>query len=282
MSDPAGVRRRREVGDGRRRAEIDHRAFMARGKEAGGEVATVVVGKAPRIGKRDEGREVLVERPEAVGDPRSHARKTGNREPRVHEVAAESVDVRWRRHGHEEREAIDDARDMRKDARDPSSALAVAPELEGALEHAEIARARDGFDPGAASGIEALAVVARESRLGIEGVDLARAAVEEDLDDTPRAGAVVEAAIERRERRGAPAGEGVASGFARRAIACEEARSREEMSERDPAEAAARIEEPAASAPMCGARGVRARAFACRCRFSDTPAISRHRGTHPS
>src|SRR5262249_14007182 len=54
----------------------------------------------------------------------------------------------------------------------------------------------------AAAGVELLAVTADQLRLVVEGIDLAGGAGHEQLHDAPGPGAVVQAAIEVRARRG--------------------------------------------------------------------------------
>ena len=71
--------------------------------------------------------------------------------------------------------------DMREDLADLQAALAMLGELE--RRHHQAAGLALGLDAG---GRRLLAVVLRQIRLGVEGVDLRRAAVHEEMDELLR------------------------------------------------------------------------------------------------
>ena len=121
--------------------------------------------------------------------------KPGQHEAGVHHVARRAVDVRLRRHRHQERHAIDLRRQVREDRRDPAAALPVLLERERRL-HQVAGRAGDALGLLAGAGVERLAVPLLQFRLVVERVRLADAAVHEQLNDALDLGGVVQAAVE--------------------------------------------------------------------------------------
>ena len=63
-------------------------------EEARGEVPLPLYGRPSRVGKNNEGRQVIGEAPQAVAEPGTHAGKTGQKKASVDHVAAGAVDVR--------------------------------------------------------------------------------------------------------------------------------------------------------------------------------------------
>jgi hypothetical protein len=93
--------------------------------------------------------------------------------------------VRAALHGHQKRQVIDMMAEMGQQIAHPPAALAMLPQSHGRLEHrAWCARRR--FDANPCPGIEWLAVQPLKSRLVIEQVHLARAAIHEELYHPPR------------------------------------------------------------------------------------------------
>lgn len=142
---------------------------------------------APELGSHNgfagtenhEAREVLVDRPEAVAKPGTHAGTnrlavaTGHHEQRWFMVGDIGV------HGADDADVIDAPGDIGIEFADFDAALAVFLKLERRLVEAA----------GAPFGAEVrlrwfLAVVLLKRRLGIKGIDLRRAAIHEEMDDS--------------------------------------------------------------------------------------------------
>ena len=97
----------------------------------------------------------------------------------VHEVVGAGVLREVRDHRPHDRELVDTRSDVRKQVTDGDAALAVAAELPGALEHiADVVELRwVGLD------LDRLSVLAIEPGLGVERIELRRAAVHKKEDD---------------------------------------------------------------------------------------------------
>ena len=189
------LRGRAQVRDRRRARGVQNRALMQHGKEARREVPLLVVRQSSHVRQHHERRQILAEPAEPVREPRPHAREAGEDEPGVHHVTGRTVDVRLRRHRHEERHAIDLRGEVRKDAAHPAARLPVLFERERAL-HEVAGRAGDAFGLLGSTGVERLAVSFFQFGFEVEGVLLADAAVHEQLDDALDFGGVVQSAVE--------------------------------------------------------------------------------------
>ena len=151
-------------------------------EDAGKEAARPVLGLLDRVAAGahgDEAGEVLVLRPQAVGDPRAHAGPRHLRVAAVHQHERRLVVGDLRLEGTDDAQVVGALGDVCEQLTDLDAAPAVLLELEGAGQRAT----------GLALGLEAerlrdrLAGVLVQGRLGVERVDVAGAAVEEKVDD---------------------------------------------------------------------------------------------------
>src|SRR5262249_38485784 len=138
----------------------------------------------------------------------------------VHGVAGGAVDVGPGADAEQKGDLIDALRQVLEDAGDPAAGLTVLGEGEGAAEDLA-GDGGDGLDALVAAGVEGLAVLLLQSRLVVEGVHLAGAAVHEQLDDAACFGAMMDAAVQVGGRGGAVGvgGEEVGQGDAAEAAA---------------------------------------------------------------
>jgi hypothetical protein len=129
------------------------------------------------IREDDETREIFVFGAEPVGHPAADAGMSGQDGAGVHLEQRRTVRGAQRVHRANQRDVVDVLRDVREQLRDFHAALAVL--LERPRRRQEAARrAHDRLH--FAHARHRLALVLEQGRLGIEGVDLADAAVAED------------------------------------------------------------------------------------------------------
>ena len=172
---------------------FDDRPLMNRRKEAGGESAAFVVGKAPAVGEYDEGRKIVSEVAKRVGSPCAEARKAGQKESRIHHVGSGSVNVCLCFHGHEKGHVINVFCLMGKHRGNPLAGLAVLLKFKRAFKNG--ARLT-GKAFRCILRTEFLPVESGEFRLVVEGVHWASSSVHKELNDTFDFGGVMESAIE--------------------------------------------------------------------------------------
>ena len=170
----------RSDASGRREIE-DGRAFRAeRGAlKTGGEVAVAPVGRTAlrvgNFGQDDEAGEVLIERAEAVVDPRAETGVTAKTVAGVHLIHRGRVIHAVHLATAVETEIVGDLGEVRPIGRHVGAALTDLVKRKRALDVVAFAAFHRGFLLSLAD--ELLEVQARESRLGVEGVDVRRAAL---------------------------------------------------------------------------------------------------------
>ena len=155
--------------------------------------------------EHDEPRQVVRRAAEPVGRPCAHARPAELRRAGVHEELCRRVVEHVRRAGADEAHVVHDPRRARKQLAHPHSGLPVA--AEGALRSEQLGlvleRAVHEREPLAREiriG-DRLAVELRETRLGVEQVELRRPAGHEEVDDVLGAGRMMRRLRRERMRR---------------------------------------------------------------------------------
>ena len=188
---------RADVGD-RSRSRLEDRPLKRRRQKPGVE-AIDAAGRNQAAVQDHEAGQVLALASQTVGDPRAVARPALQAAAGVHEVIGARVLREVRDHRAHDGQVVDTRSDPRKQVADRDAALAVLAKLPRASQHVadvvELRRVRLDLDR--------LAMLAVEPGLGVERVDLRRAAVHEQEDHARRLG--------RELRR--PGGERVDSGL---------------------------------------------------------------------
>ena len=189
----------------------------------------------------DETWQILILRPQPVSHPRADTRETHQQGARVPLIVRHDVIIRTPLARADQGNVIDHAADVREQLRDLDSALAVLLELERTLHQ------RPGItlaDPNPALATQRLAMVFRQHRLRVKGVDVADSAAHEQRDDG--LGSWFEMTIPGSQRRLNVTG-AFASGYASIRISGQQAFLRHHRGQRDPADAFARLEQKIAA-----------------------------------
>ena len=119
--------------------------------------------------------QVLAFAAQSVDDPRTHAGKSHARRTRVHQVQRHAVHERFVMAGADDRHVVDESRDVREQVGDFDSGLPVLRELPLRRQQRRVGRIGE-LEPHIAQALrQPLAVQFLEQRLGIEGVEVARA-----------------------------------------------------------------------------------------------------------
>ena len=174
---------RPEIED-RRALRPERRALIERREKAVRPVRGAALRKVD-LGKNDESGQVLIRRAESIRHPRADRRVAAEAVARVHVVARRRVVDRLSDATAVVAKIVGDRSQAREEPVHRQPALAGSLELEGALDEVALAgrhRARE-----LVLAMELLHVELVELRLGIERVDVARSALEEEEDARLRA-----------------------------------------------------------------------------------------------
>ena len=201
----ADLLRRTQVND-RIAGGAELRPLVGGRHEASPPIRLAVDGAAAMICEDHVAGQVLVLRAQTVGQPTAHAGMAGQHRAGVHLVQGRTVIVGQGMHRADHREVVRVLGDLREQFRNFEAALPVLLELpRGGHQPAGIALRDDHL----AHAGHHLAGVLFQLGLGVEGVDVARAPVAEDRDDTLRLGREVRhgRAVPARGRQRAIAGQ---------------------------------------------------------------------------
>ena len=149
-------------------------------ERAGEKARLPVVGPLHRMAAgthRHEPGKILIFRPQAVEDPAPDARPRLDGVAAIHEHQARLMVGHLSMHRADHRQPIGVAGELREDVADLEAALAMAGKAEGGRQR------RSGLPFGRKADRGGLVGIFRQRRLGIEGVDLRRAAVQKNMDD---------------------------------------------------------------------------------------------------